>query len=213
MPRPPAQMRLAGCVVDAFQRARKAGDRLAVLRALDHRLRPTFHRAPRENGGARGDGGGIARTLDDFETYPALGVPDAYCAAETPASDAAAMGGKGNAARSRRRARAGRRPQRQFPAASPRHRAPALASFRLCSSPPCGLVPTIACRHGSKAGRGFGPCGRRPKGDAPRSEASALGARRLLPARPQPPSYCHPPGDGFQLDSQSRPQKSRRFAK
>ena len=29
---------------------------------------------------------------------------------------------------------------------------------------------------------------RRPKGDAPRSEASALGARWLLPARPQPPS-------------------------
>src|SRR5271157_5488383 len=33
--------------------------------------------------------------------------------------------------------------------------------------------------------------GRRPEGDAPRSEASALGARWLLPARPQPPSYCH----------------------
>src|SRR5271157_253680 len=36
-----------------------------------------------------------------------------------------------------------------------------------------------------------GGWGRRPEGDAPRSEASALGARWLLPARPQPPSYCH----------------------
>jgi hypothetical protein len=33
--------------------------------------------------------------------------------------------------------------------------------------------------------------GRRPEGDAPRSEASAPGARRLSPARPQPPSSCH----------------------
>jgi hypothetical protein len=36
-----------------------------------------------------------------------------------------------------------------------------------------------------------GGWGRRPKGDAPRSEASALGARRLSPTRPQPPSSCH----------------------
>src|SRR5271157_289398 len=36
-----------------------------------------------------------------------------------------------------------------------------------------------------------GGWGRRPKGDAPRSEASALGARWLSPARPQPPSSCH----------------------
>ncbi|MGO8901231.1 MAG: hypothetical protein ACLQU5_23180, partial [Isosphaeraceae bacterium] len=33
-----------------------------------------------------------------------------------------------------------------------------------------------------------GGWGRRPKGDAPRSEAFALGARWLSPARPQPPS-------------------------
>jgi len=33
-----------------------------------------------------------------------------------------------------------------------------------------------------------GGWGRRPAGDAPRSDASALGARWLLPARPQPPS-------------------------
>ncbi|MGO8899511.1 MAG: hypothetical protein ACLQU5_14375, partial [Isosphaeraceae bacterium] len=32
-----------------------------------------------------------------------------------------------------------------------------------------------------------GGWGRRPKGDAPRSEAFALGARWLSPARPQPP--------------------------
>ena len=36
-----------------------------------------------------------------------------------------------------------------------------------------------------------GGWGRRPEGDAPRSEASALGARWLSPARPQPPSSCH----------------------
>jgi len=36
-----------------------------------------------------------------------------------------------------------------------------------------------------------GGWGRRPEGDAPRTEASALGARWLLPARPQPPSFCH----------------------
>jgi hypothetical protein len=34
-----------------------------------------------------------------------------------------------------------------------------------------------------------GGCGRSPEGDAPRSEAAALGARRLLPARPQPPNF------------------------
>src|SRR5271157_5213437 len=33
--------------------------------------------------------------------------------------------------------------------------------------------------------------GRRPKGNAPRFEASALGARWLLPARSQPPNYRH----------------------
>jgi len=37
-----------------------------------------------------------------------------------------------------------------------------------------------------------GGWGRRPQGDALRSEASALGARYLLPARPQPPCSCHP---------------------
>src|SRR5208283_5067754 len=36
-----------------------------------------------------------------------------------------------------------------------------------------------------------GGWGRRPKGNAPRSEASALGARWLLPARSQPPNYRH----------------------
>ena len=36
-----------------------------------------------------------------------------------------------------------------------------------------------------------GGWGRRPEGDAPRSEASALGARWLSPARPQPHSSCH----------------------
>ena len=36
-----------------------------------------------------------------------------------------------------------------------------------------------------------GGWGRRPEGDAPRSEASALGARWLSPARPQPPSSSH----------------------
>jgi len=34
-----------------------------------------------------------------------------------------------------------------------------------------------------------GGSGRSPEGDAPRSEAAALGARRLLPARPQPPNF------------------------
>jgi len=33
----------------------------------------------------------------------------------------------------------------------------------------------------------WGGWGRRPKGETPRSEAGALGARWLLPARPQPP--------------------------
>jgi len=37
-----------------------------------------------------------------------------------------------------------------------------------------------------------GGWGRRPEGDAPRSEAVAPGARRLMPARPQPPIFCHP---------------------
>jgi len=37
-----------------------------------------------------------------------------------------------------------------------------------------------------------GGWGRRPKGEAPRSEAGALGARWLSPARPQPPRSCHP---------------------
>jgi len=36
-----------------------------------------------------------------------------------------------------------------------------------------------------------GGWGRHPKGNAPRSEASALGARWLLPARSQPPNYRH----------------------
>src|SRR5271166_3994542 len=36
-----------------------------------------------------------------------------------------------------------------------------------------------------------GGWGRRPKGNAPRSEASALRARWLLPARSQPPNYRH----------------------
>ena len=36
-----------------------------------------------------------------------------------------------------------------------------------------------------------GGWGRRPEGDAPRSEASAPGARWLSPARPQPPSSSH----------------------
>ena len=42
---------------------------------------------------------------------------------------------------------------------------------------------------------GPGGCGRRPDGDAPRSGANALGARWLVPARPQPPIYCRPPSD------------------
>jgi len=33
--------------------------------------------------------------------------------------------------------------------------------------------------------------GRRPEDDAPRAGASALGASRPAPARPQPPSSCH----------------------
>ncbi len=41
-----------------------------------------------------------------------------------------------------------------------------------------------------------GGWGRRPQGDAPRSEASALGARWLLPARPQPPRSCRPRRSG-----------------
>ena len=41
-----------------------------------------------------------------------------------------------------------------------------------------------------------GVWGRRPKGDAPRSEAGALGARWLSPARPQPPCSCHPRRSG-----------------
>ena len=36
-----------------------------------------------------------------------------------------------------------------------------------------------------------GGWGRRPEGDAPRSEASVLGARSPWRARPQPPSSCH----------------------
>src|SRR5208337_4545635 len=36
-----------------------------------------------------------------------------------------------------------------------------------------------------------GGWGRGPKGNAPRSEASALGTRWLLPARSQPPNYRH----------------------
>ena len=36
-----------------------------------------------------------------------------------------------------------------------------------------------------------GGWGRRPQGDAPSSEACALRARRLEPARPQPPTSCH----------------------
>ncbi len=43
-----------------------------------------------------------------------------------------------------------------------------------------------------------GGWGRRPEGDAPRSKATALGARRLLPARPQPPIFWHPPRGGFE---------------
>src|SRR5271157_2817334 len=41
-----------------------------------------------------------------------------------------------------------------------------------------------------------GGWGRRPKGDAPRSESGALGARWLSPARPQPPRSCHPRRSG-----------------
>ena len=37
-----------------------------------------------------------------------------------------------------------------------------------------------------------GGWGRRPKGDAPRSEAGALGARPGVGTRPQPPTICHP---------------------
>ena len=47
-----------------------------------------------------------------------------------------------------------------------------------------------------------GGWGRRPKGNAPRSEASALGARWLLPAQSQPPNYRHL--RGWQKES-SRP--------
>jgi hypothetical protein len=43
-----------------------------------------------------------------------------------------------------------------------------------------------------------GGSGRCPEGDAPRSEACALGARWLLPARPQPPSSCHPRVSDFE---------------
>ena len=54
-----------------------------------------------------------------------------------------------------------------------------------------------------------GGWGRRPEGDAPRSEASALGARRLSPARPQPPISCHP-----QRPTWNRaPQRPRRHPK
>ncbi len=38
---------------------------------------------------------------------------------------------------------------------------------------------------------------RRPEGDVPRSEPSALGARRLSPARPQPPISCEPRRDDY----------------
>ncbi len=54
-----------------------------------------------------------------------------------------------------------------------------------------------------------GGWGRRPEGDAPRSEASALGARRLSPARPPPPISCHP-----QRPTWNRaPQRPRRHPK
>ncbi len=43
-----------------------------------------------------------------------------------------------------------------------------------------------------------GGWGQSPEGDAPRSEAFALGARRLLPARPQPPFSCQPARDDFE---------------
>ena len=47
-------------------------------------------------------------------------------------------------------------------------------------------------RHGSKAGYSSGVAGvDARRADAPRSEASALGARWLLPARSQPPNYRH----------------------
>ncbi len=77
---------------------------------------------------------------------------------------------------------------------------------RFFSKSPCfwrfpmlkGMVPQsprwrvgLVCAKGAKLScRGNTPrdgWGRRPQGDAPRSEASALGARWLLPARPQPP--------------------------
>jgi hypothetical protein len=41
-----------------------------------------------------------------------------------------------------------------------------------------------------------GGWGRRRKGDAPRSAAGALGARSLLPARPQLPRSSHPRRSG-----------------
>ena len=47
----------------------------------------------------------------------------------------------------------------------------------------CAKDAKLSCR-GNTPRDGWG---RRPQGDAPRSEASALGARWLLPARPQPP--------------------------
>jgi len=53
-----------------------------------------------------------------------------------------------------------------------------------------------------------GGWGRSPEGDAPRSEASALGARRLLPARPQPAIFCDPPRDDFESCSTAAAQAS-----
>ncbi len=46
-----------------------------------------------------------------------------------------------------------------------------------------------------------GGWGRHPKGDAPSSEAGALGARSLLPARPQPPRRPQDVDGGFAPES------------
>ena len=59
------------------------------------------------------------------------------------------------------------------------------------------MEPAVSKKRQNKAAwfkSGFqlrGGWGRRPKGNAPGSEASALGARWLLPARSQPPNYRH----------------------
>ncbi len=50
---------------------------------------------------------------------------------------------------------------------------------------------------------GWGPS---PEGDAPSSEASALGACRLSPARPQPPNACQPQRDDLESCSPAAAQ-------